>query len=412
MSNSIYVSPFGLVDEGVEQALENVQTRAGLDAVSVAVVYHAARDVFPHGRERKVRYFGEGSFHFRPQRALYEGQLIQPEVSDLAREVDVLPAAIKESERRGMEANAWVVFLHRDRPQSDHPCVTRNAFGDPYLTDLCPSHPATRAYVVALAADVAGRGVSTVVAESLHFHPFQHGFHHERCFVNLGALGSFLLGVCFCEHCMAAAARMGVAAAAVKRFVAQHLEGIFSGEAVSGDFEELERQAVGGLLDGELGGYLAARVETVSSLAADATEAARSAGAHLRFIDLSGGVKGYASGRPTGAPAVSTAWELGIDAQQLGCCCDSVEVVAYAADPARIRTELAAYAELCGHEASLAVALRPTLPDTRSAEELVEKVAVAKASGVEAIDFYHYDLMRLQSLDWIREALTATASRD
>ena len=66
-----------------------------------------------------------------------------------------------------------------------------NAFGDPMLTELCPANPDVAAYVRALSADIARRGVQTIVAESLHYHPLEHGYHHERYFLHLGARTQF-----------------------------------------------------------------------------------------------------------------------------------------------------------------------------------------------------------------------------
>jgi len=41
-------------------------------------------------------------------------------------------------------------------------------------------------------------------------------------------------------------------------------------------------------------------------------------------------------------------------------------------------------------------------PETRSVDAVV---AAARTAGAERIDFYHYGLMRLASLDWIGAAL-------
>ena len=104
-----------------------------------------------------------------------------------------------------MRVNAWAVFLHNDRLGFSHPeCATQNAFGDRYLTDLCPSNPDVRMYARTLASDIARYDVSTILSESLHFHGLGHGYHHERYFEELGAVGVYLLGMCFCDHCLEA----------------------------------------------------------------------------------------------------------------------------------------------------------------------------------------------------------------
>src|SRR5207302_8646069 len=135
-------------------------------------------------------------------------------------------------------------------------------FGDRHLTDLCPSNPRVRAYVTALTSDIASRGVASVVAESLHFHGLEHGFHHERYFIELGPLGRYLLGLCFCDHCLAAARRRGVRAERLREEASRELERRFAAEPPQ-EPRELARGQVGAFAGGELAGYLDARAETV-----------------------------------------------------------------------------------------------------------------------------------------------------
>ena len=55
---------------------------------------------------------------------------------------------------------------------------------------------------------------------------------------------------------------------------------------------------------------------------------------------------------------------------------------------------------------AVSVIFRPSIPDSASAEELRAKVDLARERGLRRVDFYHYGLMRLDALDWIRAALT------
>ena len=114
------------------------------------------------------------------------------------------PAARRPS--GASSVHAWTIFLHTDRPDEHQDCVTRNAFGDRYPSDLCPANPDARAYARALVADVARYDVASIIAESLHYHVLEHGYHHERYFIELGAKARYLLGLCFCEHCLDARA--------------------------------------------------------------------------------------------------------------------------------------------------------------------------------------------------------------
>jgi hypothetical protein len=395
-----------LVDEGMATVLDNVAGRAGLGGVTMAAAYHHGRDIFPHNPARKVHFLDGGSVFFQPNPTRYRGLMLQPRVSRLARESDVLADLCREARARSLRTRAWTVYLHNYTLGEDHPdCACRNAFGDVHLTDLCPSNPDVRAYVKALTADIASKGVATVVAESLHFHGLEHGFHHERYFIDIGALGRYLLGLCFCEHCMAAARDRGVNVDELRTESRRELERRFQSQPHA-ETPELVRETVGAFAGGELAAYLDARCVTVTSLVAEAAEAAASEGARFAFIDLSGAVKGYATGHPQGDPAPSIAWQFGIDVGAVAAAGGQVEAIGYAADPERLRLDLGAYRDSIGPDHRLSVILRPMAPDCDSAENLAHKLAVAREAGAVEAGFYHYGFMRLESLDLIRSALS------
>ena len=111
---------------------------------------------------------------------------------------------------------------------------------------------------------------------------------------------------------------------------------------------------------------------------------------------------GYADGRPSGPPAPSIAWRLGIDVPAVAAASAGMEAIGYAADPERVRGDLDAY----GADA-VSVIYRPAIPDCTSAENLRAKVDLARERGLRRVDFYHYGLMRLDALDLMREALSA-----
>jgi hypothetical protein len=403
LETSAFAFPSDLADEGVETVLANLQDRAGVGGITPAFVYHAARDVFPHNPKRKVVLRDRGALLYPPDRTLYDGLRIEPRADESALARDVLAETCRAAATRGIGVRAWTVFLHADRPGEHLDCVTQNAFGDLYPADLCPANPDVRAYVRALVADIARYDVTSILAESLHYHGLEHGYHHERYFTELGALGRYLLGLCFCEHCRARAGRAGVDGDAVRTAVRRELEQLFDDRrAVAGG--ELEPDQLAELAGGELAAYLAARAETVTSLAAEAAEAAAAAGKRFVFMDLSGAVKGYATGRPSGGPAAEVAWRFGIDLAALERVCPEVEVLGYAADVDRLRLDLETYGGVLAGR-GLSLALRPSPPDCEAAENLAAKLALARELGVARVEFYHYGFVRLEALDWIRTAI-------
>jgi hypothetical protein len=394
-----------LADEGLGVVLDNVQHRAGVDELTLAAAYHDARDIFPHSPSRKVRYLEGGTVFFRPDEGRYDGLRLRPRVSGLARRGDPLGDLREAADARGMDVNVWVVFLHNDRLGFEQPeCTTQNAFGDRYLTDLCPANPDVRAFAGALVSDVAGHGVSNIFAESLHFHGLGHGYHHERYFEDLGAVGTFLLGLCFCEHCLEAARDAGVDADMVHHSVRGELERRFE-EETEGETGELAQEQLEHVGGTELLGYLGSRMRTVTSLAEEVSAA--SAGTKVVFMDLSGAEKGFSTGEPEGEPAPTIGWQMGIDVSDLARACDGVEALGYAADPYRVGSDLAAYRALIGDPARLGLLLRPMPPDNRDAENLAAKLALARDLGLSRADFYHYGFCRLSALDRVRQTLHA-----
>jgi hypothetical protein len=403
METSMLAFATDLHDEGIATVLDNVQNRAGVDGLTMAVAYHDARDLFPHNPVRKVRYLEGGTVFFPPEATRYEG--LQPRVSELARTGDPLGELCEAAGERGMRVNAWAVFLHNDRLGFAHPeCATQNAFGDRYLTDLCPSNPDVLMYARMLASDIARYDVSTILSESLHFHGLGHGYHHERYFEELGGVGVYLLGLCFCEHCLQAARQSGVDAEMVHRSVRDELERRFSGRS-SEDPERLTREELEPFGGEEMLGYLDARTETVTSLVDEVATAASGGGVGFAVLDLCGTEKGFATGHPEGEAAPALGWQMGIDHAALVGVCDTVSATGYAADPGRLNLDLEAYQALIPDASRLGLVLRPMPPDCRSAENLAAKVALARERGLERLDFYHYGFCRLDALDWIHQAL-------
>jgi hypothetical protein len=386
--------------EGPDVVAANIAERAGAGGVSIAAAYHASRDVFPHDPHHRIRWSEAGTVLFHPAPERYRGLRVQPRVAAVSRDRDAFRMSTAAARERGLAVTGWTVFLHTDRGSELADLAPVNAFGDRYLTDLCPSHPEVRAYALALAEDVAATGVSVVDAESLHHAPFDHGGHHERCFLPLGETARLLLALCFCPACLARAADAGVDGPAVRSAVRSSLDAWFAGAPEP----PLDRDEVGALARGQMAGYLAVRIAGVSGLVGEVAEAVRARGAALRFCDLSGALKGYASGAPTGSAAAATSWILGVDLPAIAATGTLVGALGYTAEADRLRLDLCGYTRLLDGR-PFGLTLRPMLPDAPDAANLRAKVAVVQEFPVAELSFYHYGLARLEALDWIREAL-------
>jgi len=404
MGAGLFTFAYDIADEGAETVVANAADRAGADSILMAVTYHEGRDVFPHGRSHHLRYLEPGSTFFRPNVALYAESPIKPRQSALATAGDPLEALLAAASRRDVDVHAWTVFLHHDRIGEHLAYVPRNAFGDAIQTDLCASNPGARAWARALARDVASRGVTSIVAEAVQFFPLEHGVHHERYFLPLGPRTRYLLGLCFCDACLAEARSHGVDGARLARWARSEVERAFEGD-VDDPPGQLSRDEMARMADGDLGAYMRMREGVVASLIGELRTVASEFGVRLTYLEPSGALKGYATGRPTGDPSPTVAWQLGLDLATLASVSDDLEMLAYAADTAWIAGDLAAYRAVLGDGPGLIAAFRPTAPDSTTVENLRSKLELAARAGVHRVDFYHYGLMRLDALDRIRLAL-------
>jgi len=386
VQSSVLAFATDLLDEGADHFFGNLTDRAGVGGVTLASVYHQARDVFPHNPRQVVRYLEPGAAYFRPDPARWNGLRLRPTPSTAIGERDPFAEAAAETRRRGLKLHAWTVFLHNDRLGFEHPdCAPANAFGDRQLTDLCPANPDVRAYTTALVAEHARYGVDAIRAESLHFHGLRHGFHHERYFEQLGPVTEALLGLCFCGHCLAHATGLGVPADEVRQVVRAEIRRRLADETAAAEPAELDAIA-----DGALAAYIDASVTTVTSLAAEAAATAASHGMRLTFMDAEGPGKG---------------WLSGIDLPSLAKAVPQIETLGYAATPEAVREKVTAYALHGVVPDSLAVILRPMSKDCDSPENLAAKIRMLAGLGVPEVEFYNYGLMRLSSMDRIGAAL-------
>jgi hypothetical protein len=411
MRSSLLTFATDLLDEGLETVADNVQHRAGAGGISLAAAYHDARDLFPHNPRRVVYFQEPGAVFFQPSRHRFNSLALQPVVSSLIGDRDLVDDLLAVARRRDLDANAWVVLLHVDRHRGVEPFAQRNAFGDVYPMQLCVSNQDVQAYARAVIAEVASRGVDAILMESFHFFPFAHGYHHERSFLEITPLTSFLLSLCFCEACVRVGSTHGVDVPALQEAVRSAVR-----DGLSPDHEEAalmdDEMRVRAMFCGELGAFLDARTEVVTSLMADLVAVTRDANPDTALVpvDEGGAIKGYVGGRPSGATAPSIAWQVGVDLRAIAETGDGLAVLAYASSAERVRSDLQAYRNAIPASSKLGVILRPVKPDCESPSDLRQKVTAAFELGAERCDFYHYGLGPLDALDWIEAALRVTAA--
>jgi hypothetical protein len=373
---TLYCSTADLAAEDPRPVLERA-VAAGIAGLTLAAAYHEASDYLPHNPRFRVHYTPAG-VAFGADRARYPAELPPPPMLPACGGVDQLERLCEEAGAMGVPVDAWVVYLHRDgRPPG--PGTVENAFGDPYPVALCPASPVARQYSIALTEDVCRYPVAAVSAESLHYHPLDHGAHHERRMAGPGERAAFLLSLCFCASCRRAAVDAGVDADRLARWVRAQVDGADS----EPDPADLHR-------------YLDLRVGHVTTLVQACAQAAGAAGVVFRFLDPSAAFAPAAKGGREYGRA------LGIDAAEVARAAH-IGVPAYSPDPGRVAAECAAYRAVVPAE-RFGVILRPMPPDCSDADNLAEKVRAVVDGGASSLAYYHYGMMPLSMLDVVAEA--------
>lgn len=390
MRRSIYAYAWDLADEGVATVAGRVRD-AGLDGITLATSYHAGKFLRPHGPNGKAYFPEDGTVYFRPDFSRY-GRL-KPVVSRVAENFDAMAALAVEAPE--LKVVAWAVCLHNTPFGMANPdLVARNAWGDPFWPNLCPSAGDARDYVVNLCADIAGRhDVEALALETPGWLPFAHGYHHEFALVELNPWVETLLGLCFCDHCRARAKGAGLDLDGLARRARGAVDRFLAADTAPAATVARDWLAADLVADPELAAFLRWRCETVASLVREVRAAVRRE-VEVRVI-------------PTVQSPNALAWSEGSDLALLATAADALEVPAYQTGPAAIRDDVFDVRRRVGDAARLGFILRPSYPNLRSATEVAEAVGTLRAAGAEGIAFYNYGHVRLSALGWIRQALGA-----
>ena len=218
MDHGIYVYPWDLADEGPAAAFAAI-AGAEFRSVHIASAYHR-RTVPPAAQPAREGAICRGRRDLlRPSPDRF-GRL-SPRVGSIVAEGGEVGALFRAATAAGLDPVAWIVGAHNTWLGERHPDVTvENAFGDRYLHSLSVAHPEVRAYLVALASDVAAHGPGAIELELFGHLGFRHGFHHEITGVLLDTAEEALLALAFGPAELAAAEADGVDGAAIRERVA------------------------------------------------------------------------------------------------------------------------------------------------------------------------------------------------
>ncbi len=391
---SIWAYPWDLHDLGLMPALASIEG-AGVGMISLATSYHAGRFLEPGNPKRRVYFPQDGTVYYKVDAARWSGAEIAPLEADIvAREGDKLALLVGLRDRGqgvsggGPGVSCWTVCLHNTRLGRMHPAhVLRTAHGDPQYYGLCPSSPAARAYVVGLVAEISDRyRPDRIELESPDFMGFSHGYHHEKDGLSVLPEDDFLLGLCFCPHCLARAKTAGVDGEAARRSVVTLLDAAFARELPQAQFPDFPAQGIAAfakvpaLLD-----YILWRSEPVTSLVAE-VRAVVPQGVRLLLIDYEG------------------SWWGGVDVAAIAPFVDGLIHCAYVTPVDRIAGLMAGARLVLGPHKTLIAGFQLFHPNVKDRADLEARVAAA-GPWADGFNFYNLGMVPPKRLDWIRTAV-------
>ncbi|MFI9779663.1 hypothetical protein ACIHCV_34055 [Streptomyces sp. NPDC051956] len=216
----------------------------GVRQATLASAYHSTRALTPrHPRHRVVT--AEHAAVLYPPGDRWQGRDLLPyEAGDWA-PGDAFGEAAEALAGAGLDVHTWVVLAHNSRLGAEHPDTSVvNAYGDRYPWAPCIAQPATRAYLVDLAAEAAVRpGAQGTELESLGWYGLAHLHAHDKTAgVGLGDAGQYLMSLCFCPSCRDGYGRQGLDAAELAGDVRRALEPLWRGDGTpDGGWEAVEK---------------------------------------------------------------------------------------------------------------------------------------------------------------------------
>ncbi|MFC5973432.1 hypothetical protein ACFPYI_19050 [Halomarina salina] len=379
MEFAIWGYPWDIRDEGpetVEQRLREI----GIDELNLATNYHSVQAFAPHNPERRT-HFAHASSYFVPDERYGALEPVPYEGMD----GDWVKAIAERWS--DLTLNSWTIGCHNSRLGMATPEATiESPHGDDLVFGLCPSNPAVQEYLISLIGDISDRDTfDRIELETFdYFYGTGFGWHHQKIHARLGALGEFLFGLCFCDHCRATAADAGIDVDAVRTTATETLDAIIDGRVPYDLRPEQWLHSHPAVAD-----YVDRREDTLTDLYAD-------------LATVSGETP---LGYYVGMPEAGREWMAGVDLERLA---NHVDYYCLPAYKSSCEAVLEAYqtVQTLSPDIPLHVGILPGHPAIHDEATVVDIVDGLHTEGVPRVSFYNYGLLPEQSLEWIETAIT------
>jgi hypothetical protein len=265
----------------------------------------------------------------------------------------------------------------------------RNAWGDPAYYSLCPAQPVVQEYAVRLCGDLAEHyDLAGLALETPGFLPFVHGYHHEFAQLPGNPWMNVLLGLCFCDACMAGARNAGIDSAGIARRLKDAVHGYMSSAATVPDDMAVQWLVSDLVLDPEFGAFLRWRCQVVSSLVKAVRQDVRQSVSVAVIPSVQ---------RPS-----ALAWSEGTDLAAMAKHCDELEIPFYEADPGRLLADVLDCRRRLACMPRSAPSCGRAIPHGHRSTAAVEHQHAGGAGGPRFSS--NFGMLRPHNLDWIRSA--------
>jgi len=382
MEFALWAYPWDLRDGGIAETATRL-AELGIDEVNLATNYHTVHSFSPTNSDRKS-YFARASAYIQPND---EYGKLTPVPAEHMGDDNWVREVSRTFDETSIAVNSWTVGCHNSRLGLQHPEeAIMSPHGDPLVFGLCPSRPAVQTYLVNLVDELASNyPFNRIELETFdYFYGSGLSWHHDKVFVELGKLGTLLLGLCFCEHCRRKAADAGVAVERVREVCIETIADIVAGHlpAPLDPLTWLRSHP-------EVAAYLEVREATLGDLYADLRDTVTTdLGYYIGILD------------------VGDEWMFGADLDQLAPYVDYYTVLAYeetrTAAVNRVRT-----AQEIASGTPIHVGIQPGPPVIDDEDALRNVVDGVVDAGVERVSFYNYGPLPERSLDWIGRIIDA-----
>lgn len=379
MEFAAWCYPWDLLDEGVETVVSQLN-KMGVGEANLATNYHHVQTFLPHNPERRT-LFARASAYFQPNEDY--GRLAPVPYEGMG-ENDWLAMIDDEFSATDLSLNSWTVGCHNSRLGLRYPDTTlRTPHGDSLAFGLCPSNPDVQQFLIALLSDLDARAdFERIELESFdYFHGRGFGWHHDKFHAELGRLGEFLFGLCFCDHCRSNATAAGVDTEAACEISTDTVDALAEGN-LPPDLD----LASWFFAHPEVAEYAAVRTDTLADLFA---EFRKTVDAELGYY--------------VGLLDVASTWLHGADLSKLSSHLDYFTVTAYESSAEAVLDELRTARNLAPG-AELHAGILPGHPAAQDSKTVAMIVDALADADVPRVSFYNYGLLPDRNLDWIADA--------